>query len=160
MRRFCSNQQVLHALESGEEESVLHLLSPFLTSKGSLKHQELPELPILSEPSLPILTTLAESCKLVPPIKEACLNSDELEIVNSVLKNIVGTHYQCTLLLHQYSSAAYINGELYGSINSIHSNSSLCFAKSSANGSIGPGMIYRFVIVTAPLNQSTSLRQW
>ena len=160
MRRFCSNQQVLHALESGEEESVLHLLSPFLTSKGSLKHQELPELPILSEPSLPILTTLAESCKLVPPIKEACLNSDELEIVNSVLKNIVGTHYQCTLLLHQYSSAAYINSELYGSINSIHSNSSLCFAKSSANGSIGPGMIYRFVIVTAPLNQSTSLRQW
>ena len=157
MRKFCSNQQFLHALESSEEESLLHLLSPFLTSKDSLKCHKLPELPILSEPSLPFLITFAESCKLVPPIEEAYLNSDELEIVDSILKTMLGTQYQRTLLLHQYSSAAYINGELYGSINSIHSNSSLCFAKSSANGSIGPGMIYRFVIVTVFLNQSTSV---
>jgi hypothetical protein len=158
MRKFCSNQQVLQALENRKDELLQQLLNPFLSSKGSLKHIELPELPLLSEHSCSAMKTLSESCKLVPPIKEACLNTDEHAAIEQTLKHVFGSAYQRTLLMYNYSSAAYISGELYGSINSIHSNSAMCYAKSTESNTVLPGMTHKFMKVTVFLKQSIDER--
>ena len=158
MRKFCSNQQVLQALETRQDEAMNKLLNPFMASKGSLKHQELPELPLLPELSLSNVKAIGELCKLVPPIKESCLNADEHAAIELTLKEVFGSAYQRTLLMYSYSSAAYINGELYGSVNSIHSNSAMFYAKLPESGSVIPCVSHKFlkatVILTELHNQS------
>ena len=44
MRKFISSQQVLQSMASSEETAIKDLLRPFHCSRGSLKHEELPEL--------------------------------------------------------------------------------------------------------------------
>ena len=64
-----------------------------------------------------------------------------------LLKGIFGSAYQRTMLLYTYSSAACISGELYGSLNSIQSNSAMIYTKSSENGSYCPGVSCRYMKV-------------
>ena len=56
---------------------LCELFHPIQNSVGSLKQSMLPELPVL-----PALNQISnelgnEACILIPPVKEACLNSDE-----------------------------------------------------------------------------------
>ena len=125
MRKFCCNQQVLQVIANDCNEALQSLLKPFLVSKGSLRYEELPELPLVSDISPSTIDFINQSCKLVSPIKEDCLNSDEHEAIDSLLKEILGNTYKRTMLLYCWSSAAYIGGALYGSINSIHFNSAM-----------------------------------
>ena len=113
-------------------------------SKGSLKYHELSELPLFSELSLFNINTINQSCKLVPPIKESCLNADEHSSIEQLLNGIFTSAYQRTMLLYKYLSAAYINGEFYGSINSIHSNSAMIYTKSE-NASYCPGVSCKYM---------------
>lgn len=158
MRKFSSNQQILQALENGQDEELQKLFNPFLTSKGSLKHQELPELPLLSELSLSNVETINKSCKLIPPVREGCLDGFKHAAIELKCKEAFGCAYQRTLLIHSYSSAAYIGGELYGSINSIHSNSAMIYAKSSDSSSVIPGVSFQFLKVTVILKDGTDDR--
>ena len=68
MRKFCSNQQILQALNNSSDITIQQMFHPFLNSVGSLKHEELPELSVLSLSNIEVLN---ESCKLIPPLKEA-----------------------------------------------------------------------------------------
>ena len=92
------------------------LLSPFNVSKGSNKHDELPEIPFLQELSV----SNVESCCLLPSIKEGCLSSEEQEEIDLALKSYLSSSYERSLLLSHYSSAVKYNGEMYGSLNSLY----------------------------------------
>ena len=83
MRKFCCNQQVLQAIENDYNEALQTLLNRFLVSKGSLRYEELP---LVSNISLSNIDFINQSCKLVPPIKEGCLNSDEHAAIDSLVK--------------------------------------------------------------------------
>ena len=90
MRKFCCNQQVLQVIANDCNEALQSLLKPFLVSKGSLRYEELPELPLVSDISPSTIDFINQSCKLVSPIKEDCLISDEHEAIDSLLKEILG----------------------------------------------------------------------
>ena len=154
MRKFSTNQQILQSLESSHDETIEKLLYPFFMLKGSLKHQELPELPLLTEPSVSNFVNNSQSYKLIPPITEGYLNPDEYAAIEQLMKDILGIAYQRTLLLYQYSSAAYIGGELYGALNSLHSNSAMLYARNgNSNCSCAlPGVTIKFLKVNIILN--------
>ena len=152
MRKFCCNQQVLQAIENDYNEEFQTLLNPFLVSKGSLRYEELPELPLVSDISVSNIDFINQSCKLVPPIKEGCLNSDEHAAIDSLLKELLGNTYKRTMVLYCRSSAAYIGGALYGAINSIHFNSAMVYAKSKEHGSFLPGISCKFLKINIRLD--------
>ena len=139
-------------IENDCNKALLSLLKPFLVSKGSLRYEELPELPLVSDISPSTIDFINQSCKLVSPIKEDCLNSDEHGAIDSLLKEILGNTYKRTMLLYCWSSAAYIGGALYGSINSIHFNSAMIYAKSTEHGSFLPGMSCKFLKINIILD--------
>ena len=152
MQKFFSKQQVLqrHANSNCEIQS---LFQPYLHSKGSLKHDKLPELPLVSNLSLSNVVDFSEVCKLLPPVKEGCLDSDEHTCIESTLKACFSSAYKRTLLLYKYSRAIRYGGEIHGSLNSIHSSSSLL--QISCNGDIKPGFTMKYLkitVIVAPPN--------
>ena len=64
-----------------------------------------------------------------------------------MLKEILGN-----MLLYCWSSAAYIGGALYGSINSIHFNSAMIYAKSKEHGRFLPGISCKFLKINIILD--------
>ncbi len=80
MRKFISNQQILSKFG---DQSLVDLLQPFQSVKGSLKYQEIPELPLLTRLSPTNVATFGEFCYLVPPVREGCLEADELAAIES-----------------------------------------------------------------------------
>ena len=149
MKKFSSSQQ---ALQSSRNSDLDLLLSP-LYSKGSLKYDELPELPILINISVSNIEELNDKCRLLPCIKESCLSSDEHGDIESTLKFYFGNEYIRTLLLYKYSCAAQLNGEMYGARQSLHFSSSLVFARPNTTdtGAI-PGFVTKYVVVDVFLN--------
>lgn len=152
MRKFCCNQQILRSMENDDNEELITLLKQFLSSKGSLRYEELPKLPLASDISLSSFDLINQSCKLIPPVKEACLSADEHAIIDSLLKEIFGNAYKRTMLLCHWSSAAYISGDLYGSVHSIHSNSGMIYAKSREHRSFLPGISCKYLKINIILN--------
>ena len=156
MRKFSSNQQTVHALKNSGDNSLQQLFQPFVNSKGSLKHEQTPELPLLSSLSVSSIKSHCEACKLIPPVKEACLHSDEHRLIENTLQHYFGDAYVKIMLIHKYSRAAYFWGDLYGSVNSIHSNSAMVLAKRSSGLSV-PCFIKKFVKVTIVLLETTEM---
>lgn len=154
MRKFCTNQQVVHALKNSGEGCLQELFKPFVQSKGSLKHEEIPEMPLLSPLSVANIENQCATCKLVPPVKEACLSAEEHRLVDIALKHCFGDAYVRTMLIHKYCRAIYFGGELYGSVKSIHSNSAMVLAK-HISGHTMPGFIKKFLKVTVVLTTGT-----
>lgn len=152
MRKFCTKQQTAHGLENSLQE----LFQPFLRSKGSLKYEDIPELPLLSPLTVSSIKNHFETCKLVPPVKEACLNSDEHRLIETTLKVCFSDAYERTMLIHKYSRAMYFGGDLYGSVNSIYSNSAMVHAKSNS-GPIVPGFVVKFVKVMVNLKHEETV---
>lgn len=76
------------------------------------------------------------------------MSSDEHDDIESTLKFYFGAEYVRTLLIYIYSAAAQFNEETYGARHSLHSSSSLVFAKpnTTAPGAI-PGFIIKYVVV-------------
>ena len=84
-------------------------------------------------------------------------NSDDHEAIDRTLKFFFnGTHVR-TLLLHKYASAIHLNGELYGSLDSLHSSSALVCAHppSSVRKAI-PGFTIRYLFCTVLLKVGDS----
>ena len=145
MRKFCVSQQVTHAMKG--DKMLCELFHPIQNSVGSLKQSMLPELPVL-----PALNQISgKACRLIPPVKEACLNSDEHSVIENLMKQHFGFSYVRTLLLYKYSRAIEFNGDLYGSLNSIHSSSAMNYAKSTTNSSPTPAFARKFLKVTVLL---------
>ena len=74
--KFSSSQQTLQSIaktESSEEK----ILSPFHFLKGSVRYDELPEIPVLTQISICNVEEFSEKCRLLPCIKESCFLSDE-----------------------------------------------------------------------------------
>ena len=140
MRKFISSQKILQNFcntDGNSNTMIQELLGPSQFSQGSLKHEELPEIPLLETLSVSNAANLTNQCKLlIPPIKEGCCTSDELNDIDYALKLYFGDSYAKIFMLHKYSSAIRFNGELYGSINSLHSSSSLVYAKKNTNTDI------------------------
>ena len=123
------------------------LLAAFHYSKGSLGHDELLELPMMIQLSISTVEELSNKCRLLPCIKESCFSSDEHMDIESTLKFYFGAEYIRTLLLYKYSCDAQVNGELYGARNSLHSSSSLVFAKPNrTNSNAMPGFVTKYVV--------------
>ena len=106
MRKFISNQQVIGKLNSeSEDNSLKDLLQPFQNVKGSLKHEVIPELPLLESLSPSNCSMYAELSKLLPPVKQGYLNSDELCSIDVTLRAVFGECY-----VHQYSHTLLFQG--------------------------------------------------
>lgn len=148
MKKFSSSQQALQSVTNSDSNEIEMLLSPFHFSKGSLKQDEMPELPLLMRLSISNVGEISNKCQLLPCIKESCLSSEEQMDVETTLKFYFGADYARTLLLCKYSSAARFNGELYGTRNSFHSSSSLVFARqNSTTADIIPGFVMKYIVV-------------
>ena len=159
MKKFSTSQQALQSIVNSASSEIEMLLSPFHFSKGSLCHDELPEIPVLTQLSMINVEDLSKKCCLLPCIKESCikescLTADEHNEIESTLKCYFGTEYCRTLLLYKYSSAVKFNGEMYGSINSLHSSSSLVFAKSNGITIADPvpGFVSKYVMLMVNIN--------
>ena len=155
MKKFSSSQQVLQSIPNSESSEVEVLLSPFHFSKGSLRHDELPEIPVLTQISICNVEEFSEKCRLLPCIKESCLPSDEHMDIERTLKHYFGSDYVRTLLLHKYSYAAQFNGELDGAKHSVPSSSSLVLARTNSTAvNAIPGFVSKYVVVDAFLKIS------
>lgn len=99
MRKFSISQQAIIDMEGAE---IKGLLESFYFNKTSLKHEGLFELPLLES-----------------------LSSDEREAVDKALHFFFNDKHERTL----HSSAIHLNGELYGSLDSLHSSSALVYAR-------------------------------
>lgn len=67
------------------------------------------------------------------------------------MKTYFKSSYVQTLRVYKYSRAMYFNGDLYGSMNSIHSNSSMIHAKSVEMNTVIPAFVTRHMIVKVVL---------
>ena len=113
MRKFLSTQQVLQQLNSGiVDEDLRDMLSSANIVKGSLKHEQLSELPLMEPLSESNADKFNKLCKLIPPIREACLTSDDVSEIKLTMQACFGDSYGKTLMLHEYSSATLFSSEL------------------------------------------------
>ena len=103
-----AKQQALQAKQQALQkraENNYTLFQPYLHSLGSLKHEELSEITLASTLSLSNVSNYSGLAKLLPPIKEGCLDSDEHACIENTLKATFNNAYKQTLLLHKYSRA-------------------------------------------------------
>ena len=155
MRKFLSTQQVYHTLNSGAvDEDLKDMLKSAKVVKGSLKLDQLSELPLLEPLSQCTAEKFSALCKLLPPIRESCLTYDEVSDINSTMRICFGESYGKTLLLHEYSRASFFQNELYGCVDSHHANSSLVYVGTGhrSGGTNRPGFVRKYVKVTVLLN--------
>lgn len=162
MRRFTSGQQILVDVSSScsdDSEELMKLLGPMHFNKGALKHEELPEIPVLAKLSKSNVSVLANCCKLVPPIKEGCFTPDEMNFLNNAFRFYFGDSYIKTFMLHTRSSAIQCYGELHGAVNSLHSSSSLVCAKKNCEDTCGtPGFVKKYCRASIVLTQSEGIQ--
>lgn len=134
MRKFICTQQVMQLFSLSDDAHLQDLLNNIQPSEGSLNYENFIDLPVpmLSLANIELINTLHVS---VYPIKEACLCSEELEMIDSTLNMHFGSAYTCirTLIQHKVSRGIKLCGTLYGSINSIHRKSSLVYVKSHSS---------------------------
>lgn len=156
MRKFSVSQQVMQVMK--REDGLHELFSPFQGSVGSLKQNALPELPLPSENSI---EKSNEACRLLPPVKESCLNADEHSLIESTLRHHFSQTYARTLLIHKCSRAIEFSGDLYGSLNSIHSSSAMIFAKPNTSSPPIPAFARKYlkvaILLTTPSGESRSI---
>ena len=141
MRKFVSMQQIYHRLNSGIVDDKLRELLK-LTTKGSLRSQELREIPLLQPLSLNNVSH--DACNLLPAVKQNCLQPGEVHCINDLMRIHFEESFVKTLLIYDYSRAAMFNDEVCGSINSQHANSSLVCVRTryNANGqTTRPGFV-------------------
>lgn len=105
---------------------------------------------MLSLANIELINTLHVS---VYPIKEACLCSEELEMIDSTLNMHFGSAYTCirTLIQHKVSRGIKLCGTSYGSINSIHRESSLVYVKSHSSA-CSPAFVQKYITVNTLLS--------
>ena len=120
-----------------------------------LQYEEIPEVPLLTTQSVSNVEGLSDHCKL---IREGCLLNNELTDIKCTLKAYFGDCYVRTLLLHKHSRAVRFNGELYGSLNSLHSSSALVCAKPNT-GVITPGFVRKYVGVNIIVQASNETQK-
>ena len=88
-----------------------------------------------------------------PAIKEACLCSEELELIDCTLNMYFGSAYIRTLIQHKVSRGIKLCGTLYGSVNSIHRKSSLVYVKShSSIHTCAPAFVQKYITVNTLLS--------
>ena len=158
MRKFTVSQQALASLSGTEGNEIAGLLHPFYFHKGSLKHEELNELPPLERLSINNVADI--QCALIHPVKEGCLNSDEYEAIDKTLKFFFDGMHVRALRLHKYASAVHLNGELYGSLDSLHSSSALVYARTTSTICDAiPGFVLQYLSVNVLLKDGNGATQ-
>ena len=125
MRKFICTQQVLELFSLTYATCLQDLPNNFLISQGSLNYENFTDLPMppLSLAIVGFIDTLIDS---LHPIKEACLSSEELDVIDSTLKLYFGNAYIQTLMLHKVSRGITSCGLLYGNI---HNKFSMVYVK-------------------------------
>ena len=88
MRKLCSTQQALYLLSITDDSAFKHILDSFQATKCSLHYEDLPDVSILAL-SITNIETVNKYCKLLYPVKEACLSSAELISIDAALKIIL-----------------------------------------------------------------------
>ena len=158
MRKFITTQQTFQGTDLQTEISTL--VQPFRSVKGSLKQEDLLELPCILDLSLSSQDEINKRCELLPPIKEGCFSTSDISLIEESLRSCIGDHYVRTLMLHKYSKCARFHGELYGSRNSIHSGSSLLLVKHCTQPyNLTPGFAVKFFNVFVIVNEGLGSRQ-
>ena len=157
MRKFITSQQVLG--NDLEEVNQFSHSSYITKTKGSFRYDHLPEIPYLPVLSLDNLDYVSSIYCLVPPIKEGCLSSEEHRLIEKSLKQCFGATYVKTFLLCTYSKCIKFGGEFYGTYNSIHSTSSMVYAKKPAESQghfqLTPGFVTKYIVVKVLLESKT-----
>lgn len=151
MRKFISNQQILDKVRKDADKELVELLEPFQCLKGSLKHEQIPELPLLSSLSPENALQYSQLCSLLPPVHEGCLKSEEVADLNRILKHYFGDQYIRTVLIHTYSKALIFQGTVYGSVDCCHSNSALIYA-ADYSGTARPAFASKYISVNVVLS--------
>ena len=89
-------------------------------------------------------------CSLINPIKEGCLSSDEHEAVDKAFHLF---KHERTSLLHKYSIAIHLNGELYGSLALYwYMHGIVCDAL--------PGLVYYFSVYVLLSSLQQNTKKW
>ena len=153
MRKFISNQQVLGELSHESTDAVLkELFHSHRCAKGSLKHEALSELPILLPLSLSTCVEYSKMGKLLPPVREKCLDYEQLSGINSVMRSYFGDSFVKTLMFYTYSSRFLFQGVSYGCHSSQGHASSIVYVE-TGNGS-KPAVLRNFISVSVLLQTS------
>ena len=147
MRKFISSQQVLSKLHKDADQCLIDLFLPFQGLKGSLKHEEIPELPLLEKLSSTNANAYKKLCKLLPPVREGYLEANEVSILDETMKSYFGDQYVKTMIIHTYSKAVIFCGTLYGYVDSSHANSSLIYVTKNSDGTIQPAFVRKYLAV-------------
>ena len=96
-------------------------------------------------------------------MRQNSLQPGEVLSITSILRTYLEESYVKTLLLHEYSHAATFNNELYGSLESRHSNSSLVYIRvrrGTIEETTRPGFVIKYLKANIVLNnpsQTTEL---
>ena len=103
IKKFSLSQHALRSIATvgSDFEEVGKLLSPCFSSKGSLRHDQLPEVPFIGKISTTNIIEFECRCWLLPSIKESCLSSEEHLDIEATLKTYFGENYILSLLLYQ-----------------------------------------------------------
>lgn len=148
MKKFISNQQVLAKLNENDHD-IQELIRPFQTVRGSLNHDNIiPELPLLQSLSIITCFEYGKLCKLLPSVKESCLNSEELSNIQITLRSYFGTAYVRTLALYRYSSTLLFQGTVYGSLDSYAQASSMVHVMTASIPHCKPAVVRKFLSVS------------
>jgi hypothetical protein len=154
MRKFLSSKQALGQLNLENTDSLLKdLFHPHRSEKGSLKHEILSELPILQPLSVSTVNEYSTLGKLLPPVKEKCLNSDEVICVNFLMRAHFGTAFVKTAMLCTYSHRLQFQGIMYGCCETLTQSSSMVYVQTPSNDA-KPAIIRCFMAVSVLLQSS------
>ena len=157
MRKFISNQQVLGKIRTDNDTTLTDLLHPYQCLQGSLKYEQIPELPLKSQLSSENASSYSEYCSLIPPVREGCLQSDEVASIEKTLRSYFGDSLVQILVIHAYSKAVVFRGTLYGSIQCSHANSSLVYVLKDSDPNIShPAFVQKYLSVQVLLNNNSS----
>ena len=129
------------------------LFYPHRCEKGSLKYEVLSELPLLLPLSTSTVNEYGTLVKLLPPVKEKCLNSDEVVCVDSLMRLYFGTAFVKTSMFCTYSSRIKFQGIMYGSCESLTRSSSMVYVE-TFSADAKPAIIRNFVAVSVLLQTS------
>ncbi|SMN01766.1 hypothetical protein SPONN_25 [uncultured Candidatus Thioglobus sp.] len=156
MRKFISNQQVLEKLSLESADTTLpELFRSHGCVKGSLRHDVIPELPLLLPLSPSTCVEYGKLGKLLPPVKEKCLNSEQLSSINSLMRSYFGESFVRTLMFYTNSSRLLFQGVSYGCHNSLAHSSSIIYVETSIDTK--PAVIRNFISVSVLLQAESDI---
>lgn len=150
MRKFISNQQVLGKLCHESTDAILFY--SHRCAKGSLKRESLSEMPLFLPLRMSTCVEYSKLGKLLPPVKEKCLNFEQLSDINFLMRSCFGDFFVKTMRFYTYASRLLFQGVSYGCRDFQGHASSMVYVET--RGDFKPAVVRNFISVSVLLKAS------